>query len=311
MRFVGGLILWMVGSCLAIPVHSQFIYLDANGDGLSTNADALSSDQVTTVSIWLLTDTGKDGSKAALGSDPTSFSINSYTLLLRAVGGTVEWGDYRNCQPSMKYHFGPTSTPSEYFTFYGGMEFLPPGKYKLGELSVRPISGSPEIVFASTSQAMKGAGTSFGSQRAGKDTDNTLKFTEQADAVGKAVRDVPGDWCGATGLGAPNKGTQSTQAAARLERSVFSVSVSPNPSNFHTGSASIRVTTTGHGLVRVRLFDVSGRLVRTLLDLESTPPGTYLVPAAGTQSGSLAAGVYMYRVETSERSVDGRLVVLK
>jgi Big-like domain-containing protein/putative Ig domain-containing protein len=85
--------------------------------------------------------------------------------------------------------------------------------------------------------------------------------------------------------------------------------VAPNPLN-PSGTLSFG---TGHsGMVRVRLFDGQGRLVRTVLDT-ALPAGPHIVPldARDAAGSPLASGVYFYRVEAPGDVMSGRFVVAK
>jgi hypothetical protein len=87
-------------------------------------------------------------------------------------------------------------------------------------------------------------------------------------------------------------------------------SVAPNPLN---PDATLTFTTRQAGPVRVLVFDLNGRLARTLLDAASLPAGNYSLRvdlhAAG--AAELTSGVYFYRVEAYEEVATGRFTVLK
>jgi flagellar hook assembly protein FlgD len=70
--------------------------------------------------------------------------------------------------------------------------------------------------------------------------------------------------------------------------------------------------TTRSGVVRVRLFDSGGRLVRTVLDT-ALPAGQHEVPleAKNAIGSPLASGVYFFRVEAPGDVMTGRFVVAK
>jgi hypothetical protein len=86
-------------------------------------------------------------------------------------------------------------------------------------------------------------------------------------------------------------------------------SISPNPLN---PSGTLSFWTERSGAVRVRLFDTSGRLVRTVVDT-SMPAGPHSMPLDARDSGgrALASGVYYYRVESPGDMRSGRFVVAK
>jgi hypothetical protein len=87
-------------------------------------------------------------------------------------------------------------------------------------------------------------------------------------------------------------------------------SVAPNPLN-PQGVLTFR--TMSRGLVAVGMFDVYGRQVRVLLDSQILPAGLHEVriDGRGSRGERLASGVYIYRVETGEGVVTGRIVILK
>jgi hypothetical protein len=63
--------------------------------------------------------------------------------------------------------------------------------------------------------------------------------------------------------------------------------------------------------VELRVYDLAGRLVRTLVDGEQ-PPGLHEVAwdARGARGGRVAAGVYFYRLRVGEGTAARRLIVL-
>jgi len=90
----------------------------------------------------------------------------------------------------------------------------------------------------------------------------------------------------------------------------LTASLSPNPLN---PGGTLRLITSRDGFVRVRMFDLQGRVVRVLEDRAMVPAGAHDVRIDGRNSSgqTLASGVYFYEVETSEGSLKGRITVLK
>ena len=90
----------------------------------------------------------------------------------------------------------------------------------------------------------------------------------------------------------------------------LAASVSPNPLN---PEARLSFVTTKAGSIRVRLFDASGRFVRTLDDRSNAPAGYQNVRIDGRDEngGRLATGVYFYRAETPDGATSGRFTILK
>jgi hypothetical protein len=61
------------------------------------------------------------------------------------------------------------------------------------------------------------------------------------------------------------------------------------------------------------VFDVRGRRVRTLLDLPDARASRYEVEIDGRSDDGrlLGPGVYLYRVQTAERSHTGRFAIIR
>ena len=86
--------------------------------------------------------------------------------------------------------------------------------------------------------------------------------------------------------------------------------VSPNPLN---PEAILTFRTTEPGPVRVRLFDLNGRMIRSLLDESNAPAGYHDVRIDGRDEhgGRLASGLYFFRIDAHEGEVVGKVSVLK
>jgi len=86
--------------------------------------------------------------------------------------------------------------------------------------------------------------------------------------------------------------------------------VTPNPLN-PQGTLTFSLATPGS--VTVRLYDLGGRSVRTVVNAERFPTGVHRITIDGRdeRGAELASGVYFYRVETPEGASTGRFVVLK
>jgi hypothetical protein len=87
-------------------------------------------------------------------------------------------------------------------------------------------------------------------------------------------------------------------------------SFAPNPLN-PTSKLSFETAREGHA--RVRIFDLQGRLVRTLLDTPHLAPGSHNLMFDGKtdRGATLGSGVYFYRVESIDGSSEGQIVILK
>ncbi|HYJ32927.1 MAG TPA: PKD domain-containing protein [Candidatus Binatia bacterium] len=171
----------------AATAAAQFMYLDANGDGVRTEADVFPSTGTATFDVWLVTDHNRDGTPATCAADPSAaLTINSYSFILRATQGTVVWSNFVDRLLPQAYAAGGDSSSTEFWIGRAGITALAPGRYRLASLTATATFGSPSILVVPTSETMSGAPlTSFGSQCMGVDYDNTMKLgTDWFDADG-------------------------------------------------------------------------------------------------------------------------------
>jgi hypothetical protein len=85
--------------------------------------------------------------------------------------------------------------------------------------------------------------------------------------------------------------------------------VRPNPLN---PAAEVQFSLASAGKVRISLYDVRGRLVKTILD-ESRPAGDHVVPWDGsrTNGGGVASGIYFVKIQAQQGEEVQRVTVLK
>jgi hypothetical protein len=90
----------------------------------------------------------------------------------------------------------------------------------------------------------------------------------------------------------------------------LSAVVAPNPMN---PAGILTFSTVAPGRVSVKVFDLQGRLVRTLLDAPHFSAGIHKITIDGLNSRgqSVATGVYFYRIETPKEIATGRVAILK
>jgi hypothetical protein len=289
---------------------AQRMFLDTNGDGEATAEDGLSSHDVTRVSIWVETNShGSPGSLIAKGVSEEDLTINSYEFILHSDGGQVRWGKFENAQPTMYVRMGPFSNASDYYIGQMGMECLRAGKYKLGTLEVTAVAGSPSLSFSSGSPVWSAALTSFGSHYPGRDGDNTLKLTT---GIGQDSEGAPfGDWSDAVGLaGGPKQsslGAQSLVAGAIYQFGIRQLKPADG------GAPQLIVTTTRPGSMHLRLYNVSGRLVRVIANETSVASGehSFSVEPRSDMQHRLPSGVYYFTLVTPEGERSGKIVIVR
>ncbi len=88
------------------------------------------------------------------------------------------------------------------------------------------------------------------------------------------------------------------------------VAFAPNPIN---PQSRLTFSTTRDGAARAQIFDIQGRLVRTLLDLPHLTAGEHEVLFDGKSAygSQLSSGVYFYLLTSVDGTFDGRVVILK
>jgi parallel beta-helix repeat protein len=86
--------------------------------------------------------------------------------------------------------------------------------------------------------------------------------------------------------------------------------VAPNPMR---SEARLQFTSPREGPLTVQVFDLSGRVVRTLLDRPDARAGDYDLPVGAGSAGEapLRPGLYFYRIQAPDDVIGGRFVVLR
>lgn len=186
----------------AATARAQYMYLDSNGDGVSTSLDRLSPNGVpTTVDVWLRTDTNRDGSAATCNGDVTlPLNLHFYAINLEAVGGVVTYSGFTNQLPAMIFPFGELNPDNVRYKngFAGAIPPLAPGTYRLATLTITAVSGAPSIRFV---DQISGSSefTSFGTTCGGNGFDGAYKL----DGPNTQAYQGVGDWSDYDGLGPP------------------------------------------------------------------------------------------------------------
>ncbi len=84
----------------------------------------------------------------------------------------------------------------------------------------------------------------------------------------------------------------------------------PNPSN---PAATLTFQTEKAGAVRVRLFDLHGRLIRTVFEEPLLNAGVHATTIYGfdDSGNAISSGIFFYQIESPGRVEKGRLIILK
>ncbi len=174
-------------------VSAQYIYIDANGDGIHTASDvmpALGAPQI--VDVWLDRTHNRDGSVATCntGDGDLSFS-NSYSVNIKANFGTVAFSNFTNQVPSFVINClaaggqGFASNSVEMAACRAGASLISwAGAARMFTVTVTPLTGTPSLEIVPMS-GLSANFTAFGSPCSGNDFDNTYKLgTDWFDADG-------------------------------------------------------------------------------------------------------------------------------
>jgi hypothetical protein len=197
------LFLAIVGVMLvAAPAHSQYLFLDTNGDGKNSQnplyppntipSDVLNS-AVHSVDVYFVTNANRNGSPSVCSAGEPDFQINSYEFILRSSGsGSVTYGAWTD---NMSGYLGGNlcgdgtvcQGGSDIWVAKYKFTYDPPGKYKVGSLAIT-VTGSPKLDFAASSSLHSLAETAFGSSCSGSQGDHTIRlgidFTEADGTAG-------------------------------------------------------------------------------------------------------------------------------
>jgi len=102
----------------------------------------------------------------------------------------------------------------------------------------------------------------------------------------------------------------TTDAGPLPGSEMFGVTVTPNPLGI---TGSITFVHPRQGFARIQIVDLTGRVIRTLLDRAETPVGTHSVrfDGRGREGQRLASGVYFCRVSTVSGSATRRFAIVR
>jgi hypothetical protein len=164
------------------PAQAQYVYLDANGDGIWTSADQLNANGTpTTVDAWIDTNHNKGGGLATCDTGDGDLGFwNSYAVNLQASNGTVTFSNYINQQPTFDLtcvgvgvDFASNST--EMTTCRATPTSEPGGLKKMFTVTVTGLTGGPTLNYLPLGNLSPNF-TSFGTPCSGNDFDNTYKL---------------------------------------------------------------------------------------------------------------------------------------
>jgi len=147
---------------IGAQAYSQYIYMDANGDGVCTTAEVLSS-STKSVDIWLNTNHNAAGSTSICSNPSEPLDIFSYDIVLHASGaGGVQYKSWSNNMTNYALFSGFAVSGADMGVGYQAPfgTFNVGGLYKLGSISVA-VTGSPTLTFLTSPPNGSGIPSSF------------------------------------------------------------------------------------------------------------------------------------------------------
>lgn len=182
----------------ALPAHAQYVYLDVNGDGLNFEREISVGNQVppdvltssvTSIDVWFVTNQSADGSAVQCPQDAgLDLTLQGYQAVLRTTGtGTVTFQGWTDALGFSQGFIAAgdgtfaTSGTDAWFGRYGApADWRAPGAYKVGTLNVT-VTGSPSVIFATSSAIYTSAETAFQSECSGARFDSMIRLGPQGD----------------------------------------------------------------------------------------------------------------------------------
>jgi hypothetical protein len=179
---------------IAAPAHSQFIFMDVNGDAANNgvSSDVLSS-AITSIDIYLDTNHNANGTLKTCTQNPSQpMDFFSYDMVVHSSGsGSISLNSYTNAASGFTQLNALTVAGADagvgYTAPIGGN--LAPGRYKLGTFAVT-VTGTPVLSFVglSSNGSIPSFGTGFGSSCDASDFANTeVLGTDFFDGFGTAA----------------------------------------------------------------------------------------------------------------------------
>jgi len=166
---------------VASPATAQFVYLDADEDGVCSTGDYLDATS-THLDVYIDTNRTAEGFVTECVTDEAiPIDLSSYSFILQKVEygyGPITFGAWAD---SLGYSVGITDSgarmenDTELWIGLTGGPVLPAGKHKLGRLSVT-IAGPVRVMILPSSSLSPRAATSFGTSCPGLDSDHTMQL---------------------------------------------------------------------------------------------------------------------------------------
>jgi len=105
---------------------------------------------------------------------------------------------------------------------------------------------------------------------------------------------------------------ESSSSPTEGKAHIWAVNLSNHPNPFNAGTElTFKLVTSGE--VSLKVYDLRGKLIRTLLSSKNLPADEYRYRWDGKdQNGSVApSGIYLYRLESGNRQISGKCLLVK
>lgn len=180
----------------ATPVFAQYLYMDANGDGVWTTSDVMAPNGTAqVVDVWLDRTHNRNGSLAVCNTMDGDLAVwNSYAIHISVSNGTASFTNLVNHVPEFAITCiapgeGFRSNTAGMSACYAGMSQMDVPRRMLFTVTVTGLSGAPSLLFV-PQNGLDFNFTSFGTSCSGNDFDNTYKLGSDfldSDGLGAAA----------------------------------------------------------------------------------------------------------------------------
>ena len=300
---------WVAQSATAWTPQAA-TYADANGDGVVNQADVLP------IGLnWGKTHgLGKMGSTIATGQTPTQASVQG-TPILRATGPASVRG---KTTFDVTVTLGDTANPvsglfgiSFVLDFAGSKSIIQATEVTAGTFIGNDIIFFPQIDAANGLVAVGMTRKSGASSVAGFGPVAKIRFqvmnNTSASSIAFSTRDISANDAGGNPVAVQPSSSSVLVSVSDINTVPTGYRLEQNYPNPFNPTTKIRYSVPNGGMVALRVYDILGKEVATLVD-EAQTPGLYEVEF---NARNLTSGVYYYRLTAGSFSETSKLVLIK
>ena len=200
----------------------------------------------------------------------------------------MHWGEFTDAI-GFAPDRGDLSSPTELIVTRRGADALSPGRYMLGKVSITIITGSPVLQIGTDSKLDPAAFTGFGTH------------CNRSMYPGTYVLGI--DWVD----------TGSTATSAEVAPSSLGLSIGLPSRGIPNPGSVFMLSLPAPDRVRLAIYDVGGRLVRTIVDTPSMAAGkrTLAWDGRNTSGRRAASGIYFVRFDAGNSTLTRKFALVK